>query len=293
MKLANRIAAACSCALLVALSAAAPARAALVYALTDENDLLSFDSAAPEDLLGNSVISGLASNEDLVGIDFRPANNLLYGVGSFGNIYTINPANGLASYISTVSTPLAGSRFGVDFNPVADRLRIVSDLDQNLAVNVDTGVAVVDGSLSYGGSPNPGVTAAAYANSVNPAPGSTTLYAIDVRSSGDQLVIVNPPNSGTLAAVGPLGVNVGALNGFDILTVNSVDYGFAALQPTSSGISLFYSINLGTGAATYIGEIGGGDLIDGIALAPIPEPASFVLAASALLAGLVVRRRRG
>lgn len=276
------------------------ANAALVYALTDENDLLSFDSSAPEDLLGNSVISGLSSNEDLLGIDIRPANGLIYGLGSFGNIYTINPGTGAASYVSTVSVPLSGSRFGVDFNPVADRLRIVSDLDQSLRVNVATGAALIDGSLAYGAGPgfgvNPNVTAAAYTNSFSPSPRvapGTLLYAIDVRSSNDRLVTINPPNAGTLAIVGPLGVNVGALNGFDILTQGAVHQGFAALQPTTSGISHFYSIDLGTGAATLIGAIGGGDLIDGITVvgSVIPEPSTVSLLGVGLLAGIVARRR--
>lgn len=292
MKFTSRLASFVGFSILATLLLAAPARAALVYALTDENDLLTFNSSSPEVLLGNGAISGLAVNEDLVGIDIRPANNMLYGVGSFGNVYSINPANQVATYVSTLSTPLNGSRFGVDFNPVADRLRVVSDTRQSLRINVDTGATIVDGMLTA--SPSPIVTAVAYTNSFGPSPRvspGTTLYGIDVRSTGDHLVIVNPPNSGTLSTVGPLGINVGALTGFDILSTNANNVAFAALQ-RPGGFSEFYSIDLGTGAASLIGEIGGGDLIDGIAVV-IPEPASFVLAASALVAGLAVRRRRG
>jgi hypothetical protein len=277
--------------LLLVLAFAVPTQAALVYALTDENDLLSFDSSAPEDLLGNSVISGLAQNEDLVGIDFRPATNQLYGVGSFGAIYTINPATGLATAVAQLNVALSGSRFGVDFNPVADRLRIVSDLDQSLRVNVASGAATVDGNLSYGGTPNPNVTAVAYTNSVSPTPASTSLYGIDVRSTGDQLVLINPPNSGTLTAVGPLGVDVASLNGFDILSQGATNTGYAALQRTVNGVSEFFTINLTTGAAGLVGVIGGGDLIDGIAVV-IPEPATFSMVAMALTAGALARRRR-
>jgi hypothetical protein len=32
---------------------------------------------------------------------------------------------------------LQGTRFGVDFNPAANRLRVISDLGQNLRHNID------------------------------------------------------------------------------------------------------------------------------------------------------------
>ena len=38
-----------------------------------------------------------------------------------------------ATFVNALSVPLMGTSFGVDFNPAADRLRIVSDLGQNLA----------------------------------------------------------------------------------------------------------------------------------------------------------------
>src|SRR5690242_15130651 len=123
------------------LLAASSSHAATIYALTDENDLLTIDSANPEDLVDAGAISGL--NQDLIGIDIRPATGQLYGVGSLGTIYTINPLTRVASAVANVSVPLVGSRFGIDFNPVVDRLRLVSDLDQNLRVDVTTGAAVV------------------------------------------------------------------------------------------------------------------------------------------------------
>ena len=288
------------------LLAASSAHAATIYALTDENDLLVFDSANPEDLLYAGAILFLQNDEDLIGIDIRPSNGQLYGVGNKGGVYALSntaflPASPItASKVSQLSEDLSGSRFGVDFNPVADRLRIVSDTEQNLRVNVDTGATVVDSLLQYGpGQPgatgdNPSVVGSAYTNSLLGA-GGTSLYGIDVRSSEDRLVIQNPPNSGTLTVVGPLGVNASALQGFDILSTGNpvTNTGFAAMQITTGGVSQLYSINLATGAASLLGDIGGGDLIDGLAVVSdvVPEPSTIAMAAFALVGGVLARRR--
>lgn len=279
------------CGGLAALGFASSANAALVYALTDENDLISFNHTTPSIIIEGHAISGLGG-QDLVGIDFRPADGLLYGVGNLGMIYTINPANGAATSVSQISVPLDGSRFGVDFNPVADRLRIVSNSNQNLRVNVATGAAIVDVPLNYASGADPNVTAAAYTNSF-PGAGSTVLYTIDVRDGLDSLNIQNPPNNGTQVSQGPLGINASDLTGFDIGVdpANGATLALAAHQVTTAGISELYSINLGTGAATLIGTISGGDLIDGLAI-PIPEPTALSLLGFGA-AGLLSRRRKG
>jgi hypothetical protein len=95
---------------------------------------------------------------------------------------------------------------------------------------------------------NPGspvVDAVAYTNNFAGAI-TTTLYNIDVQA--DALYIQNPPNGGTLVAVGSLGVNVTAQNGFDIGGTT----GNALAILTSGSNTGLYSINLATGAATYI-----------------------------------------
>lgn len=276
------------------LSTAQKVDAALVYALTDENDLLSFNSSDPATQLSGGAISGLATNDDLIGIDIRPSTGVLYAVGSSGIIYTINTTTFAATQIQQLNngvSPLAlsGTRFGFDFNPVADRLRIVSDTEQNLRVNVDTGLTLVDGALAYGTpTPNPSVVGAAYTNSL-PGSGSTALYVLDSRN--DALAIQNPPNAGVLTAVGSLTANVSALVGFDIYSTGFTNTGYAALQNIAMGISQFYSVNLATGGVSLVGEIGGGDLIDGLAVVSVPEPATFAMAGFGLAAALAVRRR--
>ena len=275
------------------------ADAAIAYALTDNNRLLRFDTATPGVLTGVAPISGRVNGEDLIGIDFRPANNGLYAVGEFGNLYTVNLNTAAATVVGALVadptdptnpfTGLQGSRWGFDFNPVADRLRITSDTGQNLRVNPANGLVTTDTNLLYaGGAVTPLVVGAAYTNNF-PGAQSTVLFGIDSGATAHRLVqFQGSPNDGVVAAVGPLGISNSSLVGFDILTSDG-DQAFAAMQNESLGVSELYRINLTTGAATLVGTIGGGDLIDGLALV-IPEPGALSLLAIGALA--LVRRRR-
>lgn len=281
--------------------------AVTVYGLTNTNGLIQFDSASPQDIsFAIDHIGGLVANDDLIGIDFRPANGLLYAVGTGGGaagsarVYTINTSTGVATIVSTMDVSLNGSRFGFDFNPVPDRLRITSNSDQNLRVNVDTGITTVDSSLSYqAGDPffgqNPNVIASAYTNSFGPSPRTpppgTDLYGID--SVRNTLVLQVNPNAGLLMTIGALGIDVSQLSGFDIFfdSDTQTNIGFAALQDITEGVSRFYTIDLATGLATPVG-LEMGDLIDGIAVVPEPSTiALFGLAALALGAKLLRQRR--
>lgn len=138
----------------------------------------------------------------------------------------------------------------VDFNPQADRLRIVSDTDQNLRVNVDNGVTTVDLAIN----PASDLGGAAYTNNTAGAT-FTSLYTID--AGADTLNLQNPPNDGDQITVGALGINVSAAAGFDIAPGTGI--AFAAL--TQGGITSLYTINLVTGAASLVGQIGDGDTI--------------------------------
>ncbi len=247
--------------LVTALAVQSPV-AVTLYGVTPTNALISFNSAAPGTLLSTVGISGLQVGESVLGIDARPATGQIYALGSSGRIYTIDPASGQALQIG-VPIALNGSEFGVDFNPTVDRLRIISNAEQNLRVHPDTGaVAGTDTPLTPAGE----VTGAAYTNNVAGAT-QTTLFDID--ASTDQLVRqggVNgtpSPNGGVLTAVGPLGVNTTSVLGFDISSLDGT--AFAALNV--GGISRLYTVNLTTGAATLVGTIGSGGAVRGLTAA--------------------------
>lgn len=209
-------------------------------------------------------IRGLQKKEKLLAIDVRPLNGQLHGHGSTSRIYTINRTTGQATAVAGPIDPLlAGESFAFDFNPVVDRIRIVSDSGQNLRVNPDTGViAAVDAGLAYaGGDPNfatiPGVVACAYNNNDNIPETLTVLFNID--ATRDILVRQDPPNAGTLNTIGALGVDITDVAGFDISGNTGIAYaGLVVKDGNKKRLrTTLFTVNLATGATTSLGRIGG------------------------------------
>jgi Ca2+-binding RTX toxin-like protein len=247
-----------------------------LFGLTDNNTLVSFD---PNRLSATQTITVTGVNGKLLGVDFRPADGLLYGITDGNQIYTINTTTGAATLVSTLNVPFNGTlQSGFDFNPVPDRLRLVDSNNSNFRINVDNG-AVADNNMNLPGvqpdgnlafatqNPpdinagiDPNITAVAYTNAfpggpspigVTPPTRSTQLFGID--SELDVLVLQNPPNDGTLRTIGSLGVDFGATAGFDIFSPTSGSNTAYAVSGTT-----LYTIDLATGAATSLGVIGNG-----------------------------------
>ncbi|MFO0678912.1 MAG: DUF4394 domain-containing protein [Polyangiaceae bacterium] len=242
------------------------------YAIGGDSTLLSF-TAATLATPTSTPITGLANDEVVVGIDFRPSDGKLYAVGSTSRIYTVTTAGVATAVSATPFDPaLSGASFGVDFNPVADRLRVHSDTGQNHRLNPNTGANAVVGDagpitdtpLTYADGGTPSFSATAYSNSVVPAPSSTTIYAIDFMN--DSLATLASPNNGIATVVGALGVDFGSASGFDIHggtsatpdggspTVTTVE-AYAVTNPAGATSPSLYRINLTTGAATLVGAV--------------------------------------
>jgi hypothetical protein len=230
---------------------AAASAAEAFYGVTQDNQLVTFQSDNVTNVEPSHAITGLPGGETIAGLDVRPLTGQLYALGKSSRLYVINPRTGAARQVG--ATPfipgLAGANFGFDFNPTVDRIRVTSDAEQNLRLNPDTGaVAGVDTNLAYaagdpGAGTNPDVSSIAYTNSFAGAT-STTLYGID--NARNTLVIINPPNDGTLTTVGGLGnVNPGSV-AFDIGEGNDA---WAVINEERDQQSL-YSINLTNGQAT-------------------------------------------
>lgn len=258
--------------------------------LTADQRLICFRVDEPGRAVTIGTITGFVGGETrMIGIDFRSSNNSLYGVGNLGNVYIIDQQTAVARRTNSLTVPLEGTFFGVDFNPVPDRLRIISDTGQNLRHNVDPGgTTIVDGRLSYtptGTTPRPdavGLTGAAYTNNdTNPNTG-TTLYDID--SNLDILATQNPANAGDLQMVGALGVDTSPNVGFDIYTSENRfgaamdNRGFASLtSSTNASQTGFFRIDLQTGAATFLGAFSTANVVTDIALPRRQQFSPFLL----------------
>jgi len=270
---------------LVLAAAAIPslAQAELIYGLTSSNNIVTFDSAAPGTQLSSLAITGILGGDTLTGIDLRPATGQIYSVGTLGNVYSLSLVGGayqasLAGNLGIGS--LAAPSYGVDFNPTVDRLRFITSTDVNLRINPITGgLAAVDTNIQGGLD----IVGSAYTNNFAGAT-TTRLYGLDAVT--DSLIFSDAPNGGVYTSVGPLGVDLSTTAGvgFDISGLTGAAY-------FNSGSS-FYTVNLGTGAATLVGSIQSGSLV-GLTAAGIPEPATWAAMILGFgLAGAAMRRRR-
>ena len=175
-------------------------------ALSDGNALQMFNSKA-RTVTATMPVTGLTA--PLAGIDIRPNDGMLYGLQRDGQIVTINLQTGAATAKAKLDQPLpmASVHLTVDFNPVADRMRVVGSDGTNLRINVDDGKTTVDGRLKFADSDTnksatPQVMAGAYTNKFKGAK-ETALYEIDGMTGA--YVKQAPPNDGVLSTLGMLG----------------------------------------------------------------------------------------
>lgn len=186
------------------------------------NKLFKFSTSNPSKLVNASTITGLQTGEKILGIDFRPATGELYALGSTGRLYTINFNSGNATLVAALTTTpagstspvplqLSGTSFGFDFNPVVDRIRIISNSGQNLRAHPVTGVTVIDAPINPQGI---SVNSVAYDNNDTDSTTGTELYAFE--TAGDKIYEIDPPNAGVLIDPLPIGLNITGDGGFDI-----------------------------------------------------------------------------
>ena len=229
--------------------------APIAAVLADAGTTLATYRFANNSVTSPRPITGLTGDTAIVGIDFRVQDGKLYGVGNASGLYTIG-LNGAARKVKTLTVALSGTSFGVDFNPAANALRVVSDTGQNLRQPFSPNVraaTINDGSLNYtAGVTASGITSAAYTNNDLSTDSGTTLFVVD--STLDQLAIQAPANNGSLSVTGKLGLDAGPAVGFDIFSTLDANgrangaTGYLVL-PADFGANL-YTVDLLGGQAT-------------------------------------------
>lgn len=235
--------------LLALLAGMASAQAANLVGLTADGKLVIIDAKA---MTASAPVA--ISGDKLVGIDVRPADGKLYGVAANGQIVTVDPKSGTTAKVGMISEKVTmGDRPVVDFNPAADRLRVIAAGGVSLRINVETGATVVDKPLNFdaadaNASKKPAVVAGAYTNSMAGAK-ATELFHIEGTTGA--WVLQSPPNDGVLKTRGAVGVANLADAVVDIAVEGETNTAWMIAGGT------LYTIDIKSGKATSVGAIKG------------------------------------
>lgn len=255
-----------------------PLTGVLLYLLTKtSNRLLTIDSDNPSVIRTLTTIVGVRPGYTIVGLDVRPADLKLYALAynrasTNYQLYTITPGTGAATPIGdTTQTMMLGTGdVAFDFNPVVDRIRVISaQTRNNYRLNPNTGaIAATDAMVAYSpADPNasvvPQIGSAAYSNNYRGTT-LTTLFAVD--DSVGSIVTINPPNAGTIYTIaGNVYVPTQGDKSSDVdFYYDSADgnFGFMVLNASPSLNDDLYRVGE-TGAAERVGPIGfGSQIID-------------------------------
>ena len=265
-----------------------PPRKETIFAVTSNLKLIKFNAGQPQRLLESRPVVGLPAGESLRGLDFRVARGILYVLSTGGRLYTLDTSTGVLTAVGSQSAALPmGALYGFDFNPAADRIRIVNDTRYNVRMHPDTGALVdanpalegfqADANLSFASDDanagkSPAVVAAAYTYNKKDDK-LTTNYAIDRRlgslltqGSIEGVTPVVSPNTGLLRTVGSLGLGELTDATFDIADVSGA--AFSAVRTVADATTRLYLIDLSSGRAVSLGRVGDGAALLGMAVEP-------------------------
>ena len=220
---------------------------------------------------------------NLVGISFRPADGQLYGVGIGGNtesVFRDRSQHAARRRPVGSATPVGGTfagapTYGVDFNPVADRLRVVDGLESESAPTSTTSASTRTTRAIAGVDTETRLQPAAWRRRQQPAAGDDRLRP--QRPRGDRVDRVRDhrrrqrqpgpsrrrrrpaqaPNGGALTQIGPLGVDTSSNAGLDIDPATGEAY---AILQVAGVVRPLRGSTWRLGAATLVGKVAGGTI---------------------------------
>jgi hypothetical protein len=246
---------------------------ATVFAIeSGTNHLVAFDSAHPDVLTQDLLVTGLTGSQVVVGLDFNQDTGKLFafaaqddGAMRSGRAYTIDPATGVATPFGAVTfNKLADTgTYGLDVDPTDGSIRLTNGANQNFGI-------IANGNFNGNtlDEPNVNENIAAIAYDHNFGSQTTTLYGYNFLT--DELVTVGSigqaPDSVSSGIVHPIAkatvngqaiLSDSASIGFDIAgPVGAADQGWLSLS--RSGSTHLYQVDLATAALTDLGKIGDG-----------------------------------
>lgn len=239
------------------------------------NDGMTLVSMA--DITSPTDVTTMDLSEALDAIAWRPVTGELLGFKN-GMVATIDTKSGemtdLEAMFNDDAMVAEGAKVAFDFNNKIDAVRAVSSSEDNLVyfpkdfsaedkagkvVRV-TDLAYAEGDANAG--TDPVIFANAYTNAINgETAGSTFQYALDAET--DALVSL-ANNSGTLDTIAEVTVDGDAADlsdwgGFDIMSPSEgKDMAYAILQMEGAETAGFYTIDLESGEATMVTDLGMG-----------------------------------
>jgi|GEM_PF-1356062 len=265
----------------------ATTQAAVFLGVTTDNNLVSFDTAAPATFITTTAITGLKMSDGvtndagavLLNLTYHASSDTHYGIDSNSNFYSVTRGGAATLVSSTFST--LGFAAGFAYDPITDKMLFASDVGENILFSTN-GTRTANGNLVYGvGDANFGTAPKIFALGIDPDFGSTYFIDADLNT----LVTSLDPNFSELFTVGALGIDVTAFGGLGVDAAGNL-WGTLSTDGLSSSL---YSINTLTGAATSVGSFGPGVGVN--SFAAIPEPSRALLLGMAFV-GLLFRRRR-
>ncbi len=215
------------------------------------------------------AILGVTAGQQLVGIDARPSTGQLYALGynssngatqlyilsmptsPSATTVTATPINATPITLNLQDNNRANTRgilpnISFDFNPRADRIRVMAPNGTNYRLNPNTGdLVATDTNLSYVAGNTVGhapyIGTAAYTNSATAVTG-TTLYDVDVTNTNALLSTQNSPNDGILTPVNPVTFRTNSNPNFFPLTSPTVGVDLDVFYDVSSSSNVAYLV---------------------------------------------------
>ena len=230
------------------------------------NDTLAWVDTESGTVTSKAFVTGVSGR--VLGIDVRPSDGKLYGLFEDGTVATIDPQTGGRDPARDAED---GSRRGHACHgrlQSGRRRDAHHGLGRHQPAHQDRRrrggrgqAACLRQQTTCTPSETPAIIAGAYTNSYKGTE-KTALYNIDGTIAG--LIRQDPPNDGTLKAVGKLGVALEKSVGFDILSD-----GNGGNEAWLMNGATLYSVDLETGKATSVGTISDiGGAVRDIAILP-------------------------